>query len=369
MKVLYLTNNAGRASTTVATKGWFEHLLPRGLQPVVVSPVLGEFSDWCADRSIPAYRVGLPFPSKRNPLPFLHALWGLRKVVREHGIELIHSNEQDVYPIAQYVARLWGLPVVVNVHFTLDRGFCEWAFRGRRQPDRIFFISRGNLEASMPGVQGVIARERWRLLHNGLDLEEFRPDEDRRRQFRAEHNLGDGPLIGVACALRERKQLEHLFTAAGELPAHVRVVVAGGPVPDEREYADGLIAEGKRRLSQRLVHVGYLNELRGFYNAIDLFVNTSREEACSISVLEALACGCPVIGYPSKSVDGQVLPGGGEIVAQDQIGQLTAALKGWLSDPEKLAAGRHGARRRVQEDFDIRKLVDDLWSEYQTLVN
>jgi glycosyltransferase involved in cell wall biosynthesis len=369
MRVLYLTMNPNRASTTVPTEGWFRFLRPKGLEPVLVSHETGAFHAWAAGQGIPALHVPLPFPDRHKPLPFVRSLWRLRKVVRQHRVRLIHCNEQNIYPIGSYLSRLCRVPVVVNIHFTMDRGFCEWAFGGRRGPARIFFISRGNLGACRAGVEGVIAEDRWRLLPNGLDLEHFRPDEARRRQFRAEHRLGDGPLIGVACALRERKQLEHLYQAAADLPPDVRVVVAGGPVPDEREYAASVIDVGKRRLGGRLVHVGHLTELRGLYNALDLFVNTSREEACSISVLEAMACGCPVVGYPSKSVDGQVLPGGGEIIEQDRTDLLTAALRRWLGDPAQIAAGRRGARRRVEEEFDIRKLSGQLWSEYQTLVD
>ena len=369
MRVLYLTMNPNRASTTVPTEGWFRFLRPSGLEPVLVSHEIGDFHAWATDQNLPALHVPLPFPAKWNPLPFARSIWQLRTIVRRHRIQLIHCNEQNIYPIGRYLGRLCRLPVVVSVHFTMGREFCQWAFGGRRQPDRIFFISRGNLEACRPGVQGVIAEDRWRLLHNGLDLDHFRPDEARRRQFRAEYHLGNGPLIGVACALRERKQLEHLFRAVVDLPPDVRVVVAGGPVPDEQEYAAALIAEGKRRLADRLIHVGHLTELRGLYNALDLFVNTSKEEACSISVLEAMACGCPVIGYPSKSVDGQVLPGGGEIVEQDCIDQLAATLARWLADSTKVADGRLGARRRVEEAFDIRRLSGQLWFEYQTLVN
>jgi glycosyltransferase involved in cell wall biosynthesis len=368
MKVLYLTMNPNRASTTVPTEGWCRFLRPKGLEPVLVSHDCGAFHAWATEQGIPALRILLPFPNKRNPLPFVRSLWQLRKVVRQHRVRLIHCNEQDIYPIGSYLSRLCRLPVVVSVHFTMERGFCEWAFGGRRAPDRIFFISPGNLQACRPGVEGVIPVDRWRLLPNGLDLELFRPEHERGRQFRAEYGLGDGPLIGVACALRKRKQLEHLFEAAVALPPNVGVIVAGGAVPGEREYAEAVIRAGKEKLGDRLIHVGHLSELRGLYNALDLFVNTSQEEACSISVLEAMACGCPVIGYPSRSVDGQVLPGGGEIVEQDSIDQLSNTLTRWLSDPRQISAGRLGARRRVEDAFDIRKLAEQLWSEYHTLV-
>jgi glycosyltransferase involved in cell wall biosynthesis len=291
MDVLYLTMNPNRASTTVPTEGWFRELRPRGLRPVVASNEVGAFHEWAVGEGIPAYQVPLPFPSKRRPWPFLRSLWGLRRLVRRHGIQLVHCNEQDIYPIGKYLGRLCGLPVVVSVHFTMGRGYCEWAFAGRRCPDRMFFLSRGNQERCRPGVQGIVPESAWRLLPNGLDLDHYRPDAARREEFRQRHGLGAGPVVGVACALRPRKQLEHLFEAAARLPARVRVLLAGIAVSGDEAYADDLLRAARQRLGDRLVHVGHLDELRGFYNALDLFVNTSQEEACSISVLEAMACG------------------------------------------------------------------------------
>jgi glycosyltransferase involved in cell wall biosynthesis len=146
-------------------------------------------------------------------------------------------------------------------------------------------------------------------------------------------------------------------------------LVAGGAVPGEERYGKQLLDAGKQKLGDRLICLGHLEELRGFYNTLDLFVSTSKEEACSIGILEALACGCPVVGYPSKSVDEQVLPEGGEIVPQDDIEELTAALGRWLRNKSQLASGREGARRQVENHFDTRKLSDQLWNEYEALLN
>jgi glycosyltransferase involved in cell wall biosynthesis len=81
-----------------------------------------------------------------------------------------------------------------------------------------------------------------------------------------------------------------------------------------------------------------------------------------------LACGCPVVGYPSVSVDEQVLPSGGEIVPQDDCGQLTAAIDRWLDDDRRRIEAREGARHRAVEAFDIRKIADQLWNEYTNLL-
>ena len=368
INVLYLTNNAGRASTTVATRGWLQNLMPRGLHPVVVSPVCGEFQEWVESEGGTFYQLDLPFPSKTRLWPFARALWKLRRIVRRHRIDVIHSNEQDVYPIAGWLARLSRTPVIVSVHFTMDRGFCQWAFGRIHTPDRMLFISRGNVEACRAGVEGIVPENRWLLLPNGLDLRHYRPDDGRRRLFRAEHGLTDEVAIGVACAIRPRKQLEHLFEAvARDVGVPVRLFVAGGPMPGDEDYARALLDDARAKLGNRLVLLGYLEELRSLLNGLDVFVNTSKEEACSISILEALACGCPVLGYPSKSVDEQVLPQGGEMVPQDDVDRLTTSLRRWVADSDALSARRAGARRRVQESYDIAALSEQLWREYEAM--
>jgi glycosyltransferase involved in cell wall biosynthesis len=369
MRVLYLTMNPNRASTTVPTEGWLRLLPARGLQPVIAYRTRGPFIDWAEARGVPCYQNELPFPSKADPIRFLKSLWQLRRVVRRHRIQLIHCNEQDVYPAGQYAARLSGLPVIVSVHFTMDEGFCRWAFGGARQPARIFFVSRGNLEACRPAVTPVVDQSRWRVMYNGLDLDHFVPDGLRRTEFRRELLLDGEVAIGVACALRPRKQLEHLFEAASRLAnRRVKVIVAGGPVPGDEAYARSLLDAAGASLGDRLVLLGHVDELRGLYNGLDVFVNTSREEACSISVMEALACGCPVLGYASKSVDDQILPEGGEIVPQDDVDALTGRLGAWIDDGPGLAERRRGARDRALKMFDIRTLAGQLWDEYRSLV-
>jgi glycosyltransferase involved in cell wall biosynthesis len=369
--VLYLvyTPYPGRASTTVPTEGWFQHLRARGLEPVVVCSHAGHFYHWALEQGVPAYVVPFTIPSKRWPFPFLRSLWLLRRIVKRHAVELIHCNEQERYPLAQYLGRICKVPVVVSVHFTMQRGFCEWAFGGARNPRRMFFLSRGSQQACEAGVNGIVPEETRRLLYNGLDLEHYRPSAELRARFREELGVGQAPLIGVACALRPRKQLEHMFAAVGRLNVPgLRVVVAGGPMPGDEAYAKNLLHRAQEQLGDRLLCLGHLSELRGFYNALDLFVNASQEEACSISIMEALACGCPIVGYPSTSVDEQILPSGGEIVEQDNVEQLRDCLERWLCNPEKLRAGREGARRRAEETFDIRKIADQLWQEYQTVL-
>jgi glycosyltransferase involved in cell wall biosynthesis len=374
VRVLYLTQNPYRVGSTAPLEGWLRYLPERGLQPVLVSNKAGQFHEWAVEQGIPSYEVSLPNPNKLSPWRFLASLIRLRRLVKRHKIELIHSNEQDVYPISQYLSRWCGLPVVVSIHFTMNRGFCTWAFGQPRSPRRIFFISKGNQDACVPGIKGVVPEAAWRLLYNGIDTQRYIPHVSLRDRFRRENEVESNVVLGAACALRSRKQLEHFFKAASRLKhPRLKVLLAGGAPRtaqvEEAHYPEEILRCGRELLGDRFMHLGRLEGLQSFYNGIDLCVNTSLEEGCSISILEALACGCPVVGYPSTSVHEQVLPSGGEIVEQDSIDQLAAALERWVADPVRLAAARAGARQRVEDCFDIRKISLQLWDEYQTLRN
>ncbi|MBS1817568.1 MAG: glycosyltransferase family 4 protein [Acidobacteria bacterium] len=364
MRVLYLTMNPNRESTTVPTEGWFRLLRGRGLEPILVSSRSGAFQAWAREQGIPSYEVPLPFPNRARPWTFLKSLARVVAIGRRHGVQLVHCNEHDIYPIGQYAARLLRVPVVVSVHFTLRDGFSRWAFRGNRAPDRAFFVSATSFAACAPDLAGVLPDSRCRVLYNGLDLSRYRPDPGLRAAFRSEHGLGDGLVAGAACALRPRKQLEHLFRCAAALPS-LHVVLAGGPVKGDEDYAAALIAEGRQVLGGRLLHLGHLRELRPMYNALDLFLNTSQEESFGLSVLEAMACGSPVVGYPSVSV-AEVVGGSGVIVRQDDERALVSAVSSVVSDPGLRSTMRQAARVRACE-FDIGCIADQLWTEYQDL--
>ncbi|MDA8698013.1 glycosyltransferase family 4 protein [Rhodopirellula sp.] len=368
MNVLYLTMNPNRQSTTVPTEGWIRELKDRGLCPVIVSREKGDFQKWAESQGVPCYNDPMPFPNKWRPLPYLRSLLNLRRIAKRHRTMLIHCNEQNIYPVGCSLAKWMKLPVVVSVHFTMARDFCQWAFGGKRTPDKMFFLSRGSRDACQPGVDGIVPGNKTALLYNGLDMNHFKPCSERRERFRTENNLS-GIVVGVACAIRPRKQIEHLVKAVKKSGNHdVKVVIAGGPIAEDKEYAMQLFSWAKEELGDQLHLLGHLDELRDFYNGIDIFVNTSQEEACSISVIESLACGCPILGYASKSVDDQIIPDGGEITPQDDIDELANNMNDWFQDASDLLERKSKARKQALAKFDISKLSEQLWNQYQSLM-
>lgn len=369
MNVLYLTMNPNRGSTTAPTEGWLHHLPKRGLNPVVVSRQHGNFHDWVLEQGIPAYLNPLADPNKYAPSRFIWSLLRLYKICVKHRVKLIHCNEHNIYPVGQCVAKLLRIPIVVSVHFTMDRGFSRWAFGKSKQPDRMFFVSQRNLEACHEAIHGIVDESRWRVLNNAIDTFRYTPDPNSGMGFREEWNIESKYVIGVACALRARKQVEHFFEVTKSLGSDFHAILAGGLVPGEESYANDLIKRGQDLLGDQLSYVGHLEDLRPFCNAIDLFINTSKEESFGIAALEAMACGTPVVGYPSKAVDCVVLPGGGVITPQDDPHTLVETIKSIVANHQWLNDLRAGARDRAVSEFDWELCCDRLWGEYESLFN
>ena len=58
---------------------------------------------------------------------------------RRVRVDVIHCNEHNVYPFARLLRRLLARPIVCHVRYRFDRGFAEWAFANRRQPDALLW--------------------------------------------------------------------------------------------------------------------------------------------------------------------------------------------------------------------------------------
>lgn len=141
-----------------------------------------------------------------------------------------------------------------------------------------------------------IASERIRIVHNGVDTERFSPErcslhrEAMRKQLRIKpdeilalivaHNFR---LKGVATLLKATQRL-----AAQGLP--IRLAVVGGKRIDAwRRRAE------RMDLGRKVTFVGRVDDPLPYYAATDVYVHPTFYDSCSLVVLEAAACGLPII--------------------------------------------------------------------------
>jgi len=284
----------------------------------------------------------------------LGLIWRLARLFRRVKADVVHSHDQRSLFYAALAARLAHVPRVVHtrhgrdIHATprqsaMVRHVC-------RLLDDLVCVSGDVAELSV--AQG-IAPGRLRTIFNGIDLE----------RFPFSGSSPEGPVVAVA-RLSPEKDLSNLVRAvaiAAREDPDLRVEVAGdGPCRGElAQLVDEL------RLQERVSFLGEVRDVQALLARGTIFVLPSRSEGISLTLLEAMACGLPVVatrvgGNPEVVLDGQT----GLLVSPGDPAALAQAILCMRRDLERgLRMGRAG-RQRVEQHFDIRRMVADYEALY-----
>lgn len=293
--------------------------------------------------------VALPLPS-----PWAQPVWDHLAV----PAALLRARA-DLYHGTKNTLPLWvPCPAVVTVHdlavYRHPESFAaaqRWHLR--THVPRAVAIARtvltvsehaaADLRAEFPAAAGKI-----RAVHNGVSAR-FAPPTDPQSlaAFRARHQLGDGPIVAYLGTLQPRKNVELLGAAFTR---------ARAAIPDAVLVLAGRIRPGYHpSLPQAGVHViGPLAaaELPIFYGAASVLVSPSLYEGFGLTLLEAMACGCPVIALRRSAVPEVV--GDAAILMDDaDEGRLTDALLYVLQDASCAAdLRRRGLARAATFSWD-----------------
>jgi UDP-glucose:(heptosyl)LPS alpha-1,3-glucosyltransferase len=140
-----------------------------------------------------------------------------------------------------------------------------------------------------------VGPERLRVVYSAIDSSRFNcPDRLKLRQeWRQRWGIANEETVGLFVAMNYRlKGLEPLLRTVGDLPPDrpFRLLVAGHP--NFRAYAR---LAGKLGIANRALFLGPRRDVQHCYFAADFLVHPTFYDPCSLVVLEALACGLPVI--------------------------------------------------------------------------
>jgi glycosyltransferase involved in cell wall biosynthesis len=282
--------------------------------------------------------------------PWTQPVWDhvqVPRALRKTGAQLYHGTKNAV-PLGA------PCPAVVTIHdlavyhhpesFSLAqrlhlRMHTPHAVRAARAVLTVSEHSAADLRARFPG-----AAQKVRAVPNGVS-ERFAPvaDPEALARFRDRHGLGDGPLIGYLGTLQPRKNVVLLAAAFG------RVADA---LPGAQLVLAGRIRPGYRpNLPRERVHlIGPLAaaELPLFYGAVSVLVNASLYEGFGLTLIEAMACGCPVIALRRSAVP-EVTGDAALLLDEPSEQALAGALVTIVGDAATAASYRALGRLRAAE--------------------
>lgn len=191
----------------------------------------------------------------------------------------------------------------------------------------------------------------------GVDVDTFRPDRrDRAWLLRRLGLPADTRLLVFAGRPAKEKNIEVLIEAVQRLgaPYTLLLVGAGGGLPPE----DRVVVLPFERDPKALARV---------IASCDAFVHANDREPFGLVVLEAMACGVPVVGVNSggvaETVDNQV----GRLAKSADAGDFAEAIEAlFASDPRVLG---EGARRKAMERFAWDRVFEDIGALYAELTD
>lgn len=235
----------------------------------------------------------------------------LRAVIMENEIDIIHSHNWETF-VYSYLAKRWAqAPVFIHGEHGRDtqeivdswakasvKSFLAW------RCDRLTTVSRDIADMMI---------QQWRanpakiaVIPNGIDLSKFHPCEDRDG---LRHALGlsaksflIGTVIGSLRPVKDLPALLKAFKRINHADPDSKLIVVGGTnenayktIGKVSHYAEIQLLIEKLGIADSVVFAGPQQNTAQYIQAFDLYVNSSLYEGMSNTLLEAMACGVPVV--------------------------------------------------------------------------
>ena len=219
-----------------------------------------------------------------------------------------------------------------------------------------------------------VPREKIARISNGVDAERFRPSYRHREPlpdcpFKDSHLFIVG-TVGRMMTVKAQPLLARAFLRALALEPALRdrlrlVMVGDGPL---RKEASAVLSEaGVHDLAWL---PGERTDVPDVMRSLDCFVLPSLAEGISNTILEAMACGLPVLATNVGGNSELVVPGvTGEIVPADDVQTLAQAIVFLAGDTERCRKFGAAGRRRVESQFSLESMVSAYQGLYDVLIH
>ena len=297
---------------------------------------------------------------------------GLMWLMLTRRYDIVHAHLLAANVIAKPLAALCGVPVRINHDHCNDKltDPRKWAPAADKFANRfashVVTVSDSTREYIVD-VERVPA-ERVTTIHNGVDLEAFRPRPDMRAAAREQWKLPPDAFVvaGIGRLTFQKNFALFLDVAAEVLRMSPRAFfVIAGTGEDEPALREQAARLG---IAERVRFLGFVGEMAQLYPAIDMLLLTSRYEGLPITILEAMAVGLPIV---SSRLDGvqEILVDGEDaaLVPPDEPLTFAARINQLIADHALAQRYAEAALAKVREHYSagaMTRAVEEVYTRY-----
>lgn len=337
---------------------------------------LTDYSDFSNRITNPNVSLYALHKSEGKDIGIYYKLWKLFRRLRP---DIVHTRNLTALEGA-VVAWMAGVPVRIHGEHGRDSHDIDGTnkkyllLRRMCQPfiDKYIPLSK-DLENWLKNIVKVPERKISQI-YNGVDNDRFMAlNDDQDKVQLGDFLKSDRFVIGTVGRIQEVKDQLTLVKSIHELidrdPSYrtrlLLAIIGDGPMKKELEsLVDSLDLQGLVWLA------GARNDIPELLREFDLFVLPSKAEGISNTILEAMSCGLPVVatevgGNPELVVNGQT----GELVPSEDPSSMADAIEHYINDAEKIVLHGKEGRKRVEDKFSMKAMVNGYLSIYDSYAN
>lgn len=274
----------------------------------------------------------------------------LAKILKSEKADVVHTHNPGPLIYGTLAARLARIKGIVHTRHGREK-----------RPVSRFIWSMNDAIVAISNDAGErlsrfnhINSSKIKIIHNGIDVS--------RCHFvsRVRQGRKDGKhIIGTVCRLDHFKDIPNLIESFEKLLTFftdAELWIAGdGDLRKDLEH----IAYSKG-LKDKIRFMGWQSDIPGLMQQFDVFVLPSISEGISLALLEAMACGCPVVatevgGNPEVVIDQKT----GFLIPPKDPDKMADAIIKLLRDSTLAEKMRDSARKRVEENFSLERMVNE----------
>ncbi len=317
---------------------------------------------------IPVYREVLP----HAVAPGLLAR--LTRYFRRHKPDLVHTHlfHADVYGVL--AARWAGVSKVVSSRYAERAAARRWTTRWLnrwlwKRIDHGIAVNACARDFALT-TEG-IRPEHITTVHYGLASDKLRVGQGARAVLGAELGIPspEAPLIGLACRLdgqhdEPMSTLQAFWHISARHPEAHLLITGDGPLRQSLERQ----ARGYG-LEQQVHFLGWRDDMPAIIAVLDVLIVSGAQAGADMALLEAMALGTPVIASDADSTLEIVINGEtGLLIPMQRVDLLTSSLALLLEDGELRRRMAAAARQRLESNFSVDRMVDEILDVYEQLL-
>lgn len=362
----------------------FKYLSEKGVENFVLT---GNYDDLKKDEIIDrvhVHRIKMKKEWKKGNLMFtIQAIPYLLRVRKKFNVVHLHGF-WDVYGLFTLFAKIFKKKIILHMvlfrgddPMTIQKGykFMKWRFRLLSSIDAFISISS---PISTSYKQTCLPSEKLFHIPQGVDTDVFSPvSKEEKIRLRKELGLSEYEnIVTFVGAIIQRKGVDILMDAWSEVNKKINNSLLLLIGPDTFEGFDGINVSAlddfvhkmkdKAKESFNIKFLGKSNKIALYLQASDIFVLPSRHEGFGNVVIEAMACGVPVVIKEMDGVANDLIIDGEEGYIIKDKDELVDKLTYLLKNQEVCIEAGKKARERALNKFDLDKICNKYVEIYKS---